>query len=85
MRFVEGATSGGASSSTTTTQTLTEKHTASPSIGVQTTIPSGDRPKDSKAVKRSPYIENFEARGITFPDFDEFGGKKYKKHTQKKI
>jgi len=34
------------------------------------------KPKDSKAVKRSPFIgENFEAGGITFPDFDDFGGK----------
>lgn len=34
--------------------------------------------KDSKikAVKRSPFLgENFDAGGITFPDFDEFGGK----------
>ncbi|XP_021954343.1 uncharacterized protein LOC110851026 isoform X2 [Folsomia candida] len=33
------------------------------------------KPKDSKAVKRSPFIgDNFETGGIQFPDFDDFGG-----------
>jgi len=37
------------------------------------------KPKDSKAVKRSPFTaENFDSGGITFPDFDEFGGKNNK-------
>lgn len=68
-----GTTASAASFSTSSTplssssdsNTADTKHKANMTVKI----------KDSKAVKRSPYIENFESRGITFPDFDEFGGK----------
>jgi hypothetical protein len=33
------------------------------------------KPKDTKAVKRSPYLSSDNFGSFNFPDFDEFGGK----------
>ncbi|CAG7830279.1 unnamed protein product [Allacma fusca] len=44
---------------------------------LQVTNSDNIKPKDSKAVKRSPYVGSSFVGSFNFPDFDEFGGNEF--------